>query len=429
MKRREVVTILGGAAAAWPLAARAQQDGRMRRVAILLAYPPTDAEWQARVQALRDELAKLGWTRDRNIQFDVRWTTDNMDLVRANAANVVELKPDVIVTSGGRVVPVFMQLTRSIPIIVPGAGDPVGVGWIESLARPGGNVTGFTSSELSMFGKWLEILKQIAPATSRVAIIYNPDNPNTAFYVRMFETFARQLAIMPVIAPVHGLADIERAIESLAQQPNGAIFFAPDLTVIQLRDQITAIVARRRIPAMYTSRILVIGGGLVSYDADTTDMFRRSASYVDRVLRGEKPGELPFQQPTRYQLTINLKTAKAMGLDIPATVLATHARIALAAGSCRGTDGEPDFIAGRRAVDSLKNEFEIEAELQLTDDNQRRFVATERYEIATADLALHVEAVGLKKALHGRVKRGLSVVRVQTCNLLSSHRSTEGYFY
>jgi putative ABC transport system substrate-binding protein len=322
MRRREFIALLGGTAVAWPLAARAQQDGRMRRVAILMAYPPTDVEYQARVQLLRDELAKLGWARDRNIQFDVRWTTDNMDLVRANAANIVELKPDVIVALGGRVVPIFMQLTRSIPIIVPGATDPVGVGWIESLARPGGNVTGFSSTELSIFGKWLETLKQIVPATSRVAMIYNPDNPNTAFYVRLFETFARQLALQPITTPIHGLADIERAIDSLAEQPNGGLFFAPDLTIEQLRDQIVALVARRRIPAMYTARNMVASGGLVSYDADRTDLWRRSASYVDRILRGEKAGELPFQQPTKYQLTINLKTAKALGLDIPAQVLA-----------------------------------------------------------------------------------------------------------
>ncbi len=322
MKRREFIAGLAGVAT-WPFVARAQQPPRPRRVGILMPYPPSDTVWQSRVGALRQELQTLGWTRGANIEFDERWTTDNMDLVRANAANLVELKPDVIVSTGGRVVPIFMQLTRSIPIIVPGAGDPIGVGWFESLARSGGNVTGFSSTELSMFGKWLETLKQIVPAISRVTMIYNPDNPNTAFYVRFFETFAQQLALQPITAPIHGLADIERTIDSLAEQPNGGLFFAPDLTIEQLRDQIVALVARRRIPAMYFARSMVASGGLVSYDADRTDIFRRAASYVDRVLRGEKPGDLPFQQPTKYNLTINLKTAKALGLTIPETLLAT----------------------------------------------------------------------------------------------------------
>jgi putative ABC transport system substrate-binding protein len=322
MRRREFITLVGGTVAALPLTANAQQGGGMRRVAFLIPYPPSDVEWQIRVQALQQELQKLGWTKGNNVQFDERWTTDNMDLVRANAANLVELRPDVIVATGGRVVPVLMQLTRSIPIIVPGAADPVEVGYAESLARPGGNVTGFTIFELSLFGKWLGTLKQIAPATSRIAMIYNPDNPNTALYVRLFETFAQQLSIQHIVAPIHGIADIDRAIQSLAEQPNGAIFFAPDLTIIQLRDQITAIAARRRVPAMYVDRVLVTSGGLMSYDADRIDIFRRAASYVDRVLRGEKPGDLPFQQPTKYQLVINLKTAKALGLEIPTTVLA-----------------------------------------------------------------------------------------------------------
>jgi putative ABC transport system substrate-binding protein len=322
MKRREFITLLGGAAAAWPLVARAQQDGRVRRVAILVPYPPTDAEFQRYIQAFRDELAKLGWRNDRNIQFDVRWTTDNMDLVRSHAANIVELKPDAIVTNGGRVIPIFMRLTQSSPIILPGASDPVGVGYIESLARPGGNVTGFGSFELSLVGKWLGTLKQIAPATSRVVMIYNPDNSNTALYVRLFEEFSRQLAMVPLNAPIHGLGDIERVISTLAEQPNGAIFFAPDLTIYQLREQVTTIAARAHVPAMYASRMMVTSGGLVSYDADPFTIYRGAASYVDRILRGEKPGDLPFQLPTKYNLTINLKTAKALGLDIPANVIA-----------------------------------------------------------------------------------------------------------
>jgi putative ABC transport system substrate-binding protein len=321
MKRREFITLLGGAAA-WPLAARAQPSERIRRVAILMPYHPTDEEMQGRVRALRQELGKLGWTAGVNIQFDERWTSDNMDLVRVNAAGLLELKPDVVVAVGGRVIPILMQLTRTVPIIIPGAGDPVVAGWVESLARPGGNVSGFTFFESSVIAKYLETLKQIAPGISRVAIIYNPDNALGAIYSRLFETFARSLSIEPTVALIRGIGDIDRAIESLAQYRNGGAFFLPDLTTNALRDQVTAIVARRRVPAIYSDRLIVVSGGLVSYDADRLDIFRRSGSYVDRVLRGEKPGDLPFQQPTKYQLTINLKTAKAMGLEIPASVLA-----------------------------------------------------------------------------------------------------------
>ena len=286
------------------------------------AIPPTDTEYQSRVGALRQELQRLGWTRGGNIEFDERWTADNMDLVRANAANLVELKPDVIVALGGRVIPVLMQLTRTVPIIISGAVDAVGEGFIESLVRPGGNVTGFATMEFSVLGKILETLKQIAPATSRVAMIYNPDNPSTVQFRRLFESFAGPLSVHPVDAPIRGIADIERVIKALAEQTNGGVFFPPDFTTLALRDQVTALVARHRLPAIYTDRVFVTSGGLVSYDADRTVTFRGAASYVDRVLRGEKPGDLPFQQPTKYQLMINLKTAKTLGLNIPPTLLA-----------------------------------------------------------------------------------------------------------
>jgi putative tryptophan/tyrosine transport system substrate-binding protein len=321
MKRREFITLLGGTAAAWPMEALAQQAPRPRRVGILMPYSPSDPAWQLRVDALRQELQRLGWTRGANIEFDERWTTDNMDLVRANAANLVELKPDAIVAVGARVVPLLMQLTRTVPIILPGSADAVGTGYIESLARPGGNVTGFATMEFSVIGKIVETLKLIAPATSRIAMIYNPDNRTAVYFQRLFESSAVPLSIQPIISPIHGISDIERAIETLAAQPNGGVFFPPDVTTLALRDQITAIVARYRLPAIYTDRIFMASGGLISYDADRTEIFRRAASYVDRVLRGEKPGDLPFQQPTEYQLTINLKTAKALGLTVPLSLL------------------------------------------------------------------------------------------------------------
>jgi putative tryptophan/tyrosine transport system substrate-binding protein len=278
---------------------------------------------QTRVQALREELRNRGWTAGGNVQFDERWTSDNMDLIRAAAANLLELKPDVVVAVGGRVIPVLMQLTRSIPIIVPGGSNPVQRGWAESLARPGGNVTGFSGSELSIVGKMLQTLKEIAPSISRVAMIYNPDNPGAALVARSFEVSARSLAVQPIITRVHGLADIERAIAALAEQPGSGIFFPGDLTVQGLSEQTVAIVARHHLPAIYSERAFVTIGGLVYYGADRIDLFRRAASYVDRVLRGEKAGDLPYQLPTKYELVINLKTAKALGLEVPPKLLFT----------------------------------------------------------------------------------------------------------
>jgi len=325
MKRRDVIALLGGTAVAscisWPFAARAQRVDRMRRVGIVMPYARGDSEFEIRVRAFRQELGKLGWTEGRNVQFDERWTTDRMDLVHANAAGLVASNPDAIIAIGGRVIPVLMQLSRSIPIVIPGAADPVGTGWVQSLARPGGNVTGFTYFELSIFGKMLETLKQIAPTTIRVAFIYNPDNPNTVFFRREFEAAAALLAVEPIVAPVHGLADIDRALANLTDRRNSGVFFPPDITIQALREEIIALVDRHRLPAIYSDPAFPKIGGLAFYGADRIDMFRRCAGYVDRILRGEKPGELPFQQPTKFQLVINLKTAKTLGLEMSPTLL------------------------------------------------------------------------------------------------------------
>jgi len=321
MNRREFITLIGGAAAAWPLAARAQQPRRMRRVGIVMPFAKGDSEGEARIRAFKQELAKLGWTDGGNIQFDERWPADNMDLVRSHAASLVASNPDIIVASGGRIVPIVMRLSHSIPIVVPGASDPVGVGWAKSLARPGGNVTGFTSLELSMLSKSLEILKQIAPATVRVALIYNPDNPNSAFYKRTSETASGPLAIELIDVPIHGLADIDRAVTSLGNRQNSGIFFLPDITTNALRGEVVALTAQHRLPAMYSEPFFVKIGGLAFYGTDRTDLFRQSAAYVDRILRGERPGDLPFQQPTKYELVINLKTAKALGVTVPDKLL------------------------------------------------------------------------------------------------------------
>jgi putative ABC transport system substrate-binding protein len=322
VRRRTFITLIGGAAAAWPLAARAQQRERMRRIGIVMPFAKGDSEGEARIRAFKQELATLGWTDGGNIQFDERWPADNMDLVRSHAASLVASNPDIIVVSGGRIVPVLMRLTRSIPMVLPGASDPVGVGWAQSLARPGGNVTGFTGFELSMLGKSLEILKQIAPAVVRVALIYNPDNPNSVHYRRISEGASARLGIETVDHPIHGLADIDRAVASLADRGNSGIFFLPDITTNALRDDVVALVARRRVPAIYSDSFFVKIGGLAFYGPDRTDLFRRSAGYVDRILRGEKPGDLPFQQPTKYELVINRTAVKALGLELSPALLA-----------------------------------------------------------------------------------------------------------
>jgi putative tryptophan/tyrosine transport system substrate-binding protein len=319
MKRRDFIALLGGAAS-WPLTARAQQE-RMRRIGILMAYPKGDPELTMRLQAFQQELAKLGWTQGVSVQLDERWTGDDMDRVRSEAASLVKSNPDAILATGGRVIPVLLQLSRTIPIVAPGASDPVGVGWATSLARPGGNLTGFTTFELSIFGKSLALLKQIAPRITRVAFIYNPDNPNTAFYRRSFEAASGPLAVEPIDLPIHGLADIERAVDSFADRQNTGLSFPSDLTTVAMRNEIVALVARHHLPAIYSDPAFVRIGGLAFYGSDRVDQFRRAAGYVDRILRGEKPGDLPFQQPTKYQFILNLKTAKARCLSLKNTEL------------------------------------------------------------------------------------------------------------
>jgi putative ABC transport system substrate-binding protein len=323
MRRRDFITLAGSAAAAWPLVARAQHSDRMRRVGIVMPFSRSDTEYVGRIRAFRDELQKLGWTEGTNVQFDERWTTDNMDTVRAEAASLMASNPDAVVAWGGRVIPVLMRLSRSIPIIIPGASDPVGVGWVTNLAHPGGNVTGFATLELSVLGKLLEILRQIAPSIVRVALIYNPDNPNTVFYGQSFEAAAGALAIKSIAIPIHGLADIDRTLTSLAQQDNTGILFPGDATTTGLRDTIVELVAQRRLPAVYADPIFVKLGGLAAYSVDRVELFRLSAGYVDRILRGERASDLPFQQPTKYALIVNLKTATALGLTVPQSLLVT----------------------------------------------------------------------------------------------------------
>src|SRR6516164_6632164 len=322
MKRRAFISLVAGATA-WSFATRAQQGERIRRIAILMPFLPTNAEMQTRVHAFREELGKRGWKAGVNAQFDERWTSDNMDLIRSAATNLVELDPDAILAVGGRVIPILMERTRSIPIINPGGSDPVGRGYAESLARPGGNVTGFAIMELSVISKMLQTLKDIAPNVAHVCMIYNPDNPVGPFFARSFESAAAPLGIEPTIGQVHGLVDIESAVAAAAAQPNGGIFVPPDVTISGFVEQTVAAVARHRLPSIYSERVFVTNGGLVYYGADRVELYRGAASYVDRILRGERAGDLPYQQPTKYELVINLKTAKALGLTVPQTLLAS----------------------------------------------------------------------------------------------------------
>jgi putative tryptophan/tyrosine transport system substrate-binding protein len=319
MRRREFITLLGGAALAWPLSARAQQSGKLLTIGFMGATPSMESQ---RVAAFVQRLRELGWVDGRNLAIEYRWAEGRPERVSEIAAEFVRNKVDVIVTVATPPTLAAKQATAVIPIVFAAVSDPVGTGLVASLARPGGNVTGFTFLELSMFGKMLETLKQIAPATVRVAFMYNPDNPNTAYFRHSFETALGPLAIEPVIVTIHGLADIERALSELADRGNGAVFVPPDVTLSALRAEVVTLVARHRLPAIYSDPAFPKIGGLAFYGADRLDLFRRTAGYVDRILRGEKPADLPFQQPTKYQLILNLKTAKALGIELSPTVLA-----------------------------------------------------------------------------------------------------------
>jgi putative tryptophan/tyrosine transport system substrate-binding protein len=319
MRRREFIQGLAGAAA-WPLAARGQARGRI--VGFLTPYPEDDENARARFGVFRQELARLGWSEGREFHLDVRWTTDNMDRVRAEAASLIQTHPDVIACNGDRVVAVFRQLTNSIPIVAV-ASELAGSGFVESLARPGANVTGFSVIEFSVIGKMVETLRQLAPGVSRVGMIYNSDNPVGAVYGRAFNAVATQLGLQPIVFSVHGIADIERALANLAEHPNGGLIVPPDVTVIALAAQVASLATRYRLPAIYSQSLYAAHGGLALYGPDLAVIIRRQASYVDRILRGEKAGDLPIQQPTSYQLVINLNTAKSLGLNIPEALLAT----------------------------------------------------------------------------------------------------------
>jgi putative tryptophan/tyrosine transport system substrate-binding protein len=322
MNRREFITLLGGAAA-WPLAARAQQPERVRRIGVLVASTADDPEAQARVAAFAEALSQLGWTDGRNLRIDVRWATTNADGLRRHAAELAALGPDVIVAATGTAtVAPLLQATRTVPIVFAVVIDPVGAGFVASLARPGGNATGFTIFEYGLSGKWLELLKQVAPGTTRVAVLRDPTIVSGIGQFAAIQAVAPSLGVELSPVDVRDAPEIARAVTAFVRSSNGGLIVTPNALATRHRDLIITLAARHRLPAVYAWRFFAADGGLISYGPDLFDQYRRAAGYVDRILRGEQPADLPVQAPTRYELVINLKTAKALGIDIPTTLLA-----------------------------------------------------------------------------------------------------------
>jgi putative ABC transport system substrate-binding protein len=323
MKRREFMLALGGAAAAWPLTARAQQRERMRRIGVLMSAVEGDPIGLEYVTAFAQALAELGWSVGRNVRIEYRWGAGDLDRFRRYAAELVALSPDVVLASAGSIVGALQQASRTVPIVFVTTIDPVGGGWVESLSRPGTNATGFASFEFSMSGKWLELLKEIAPGVKRVAVVRDPSVPAGSGGLAAIQTVAPSLGVELTPVGVRDAGEIERAIAAFARSSNGGlIVVGPTSSVRRHFDLVVALAARHRLPAVYPNRLFVTGGGLISYAPDSIDQYRRAAGYVDRILKGEKPADLPVQAPTKYELVINLKTAKALGLEIPPTVLA-----------------------------------------------------------------------------------------------------------
>ena len=322
LKRRAFITLLGGAAAAWPLAARAQQAERVRRIGLLMGVAD-DREGQARVTALKQGLQELGWTDGRDIQIETRFGEADIGRIRTDAAELVALAPDVIVGQTTPVIRALRQATSSIPIVMAAVNDPVEQGFVSSLAHPAGNITGFMFIDFQMVGKWLEMLKEVAPGVSRAVLMFNPDTaPHYYVYLRSFEAEPRSVAIEVTAAPVRDTAEIEAAFAKLGREPGGGLIVAPDAFTIVHHPLFIRLAQQHRLPAVYNLRTYVAQGALMSYGPDPYDLFRRSASYVDRILKGTKPADLPVQQPTKFELAINLKTAKALGLQIPDRLLA-----------------------------------------------------------------------------------------------------------
>ena len=323
MRRREFITLVGGATVTWPLAARAQQPDRIRRIGVLMALAADDPEGQARLVAFVQGLQELGWTDGRNVRIDTRWAAGDADRFRRDAAELIALSPDVILASGGTGVGVLLQTTRTVPIVFTQTNDPVGAGYVDSLARPGGNATGFTNMEYGTSGKWLELLKEIAPRVARVAVIRDATIAQGIGQFGAIQAMAPSFGVELRPIDAREGPEIERAVTAFAGSANGGLIVTGSALTAVHRDLIITLAARYKLPAIYWDRFFVTGGGLISYGPDSIDPHRRAAAYVDRILKGEKPADLPVQAPTKYELVVNLKTAKALGLTIPQSLLAT----------------------------------------------------------------------------------------------------------
>ena len=322
MRRREFITLLGGAAASWPLAARAQQSERVRRIGVLMNVAAGDPEGQAQVAAFLQALQQLGWNEGRNVRIDTRWGENDVERDRRYATELLAFAPDVILASGSLSVAASRHVTHTSPIVFVGVSDPVGAGLVDTLARPGGNVTGFMIFEYSVSGKWLELLKEIAPRVMRAAVLRDSANPAGIAQFGAIQAVAQPLGVALRPVDIRDAGEIERSIASFAHAANGGLIVTPGASVSAHHDLIVMLAARYKLPAVYSSHPMVIGGGLICYGPDIADQFRQAAGYVDRILKGEKPADLPVQAPVKYELVINIKTAKALGLDVPATLLA-----------------------------------------------------------------------------------------------------------
>ena len=320
MQRREFITLLGGAAAALPLVARAQPE-RLRRIDILMSTAEDDPDTQTRITTFLQTLQQLGWTDGRNVRINTRWGASDPDRIRKYVTELATLAPDIIVATGAATLGPVLQATRTVPIVFAVVPDPVGSGFVETLSRPGGNATGFTQFEYNLSGKWLELLKQIAPGVTRAAVLRDPAMPDGIGQFAVIQSVAPSVGMEVSSVSIRDAAEIERAVAAFARSPNGGLVVTSSAFAAIHRDLIITLAARHRLPAVYYRRLFATSGGLISYGPDFVDQFRRAAGYVDRILKGEKPGELPVQVPTKYELVINLKTAKSLGLTVPPGLL------------------------------------------------------------------------------------------------------------
>ena len=328
MRRRDFVTLLGGASAAWPIAARAQRASQMRRVGVLMNTDPSNQASQRFLAALSDAFRERGWSNDQNLRIEIRWSGGDVKLMRRHAEELVGINSEVMVCVSTANLDALRRATRTIPIVFLQVSDPVAQGYVQNLARPGGNLTGFSAFEISTSGKWLDLLKQIAPAVSRVAIIFNPDtSPQSALFVRSIQTAAPSSGVEVQAVPIYNEADLDTAIAGIASQPNGGLIFPTDSFTVIRAPRIVELCNRHRVPAIYAAPGFTENGGLISYTVDFVEQFKQAGYYVDRILKGAKPGDLPVQLPTKYKLAINLKTAKSLGLTVPTGLLDAADRV------------------------------------------------------------------------------------------------------